>query len=652
MGEGVNTVMQSALDLAARGFRVFPLAPGTKRPAFEGWQDAATTDAARIRQWWSEEAAVVGFTRDGRDVTSTPRFNVGVAGGDGLLILDADEKDGKQGIEAARGLGVAFEGFVVRTTSGGLHEYLRGPDVLNAVAIARGVDIRSAGGYVVGPGSVVDGKPYTVVSANDPRPVPPAVIHSLAARKEDRGSEAPKVELDRPDAVDRAIEYLLDEAPHAVEGQGGDLTTYRVAARLRDFGVSEDTAAELMAEHWNDACSPPWHVEDLKLKVRNAYEYGTRPIGDLHPMADFAGVKVVPPPEPAPEPRRGGRRWFHHGDAPGRIDWLYYQILPKVGTGVLLAESQAGKTFLAIELARSLATGKPFFGEVPDDVGATLFLFAGSEGSGLALRFDALGEAVPLPISACQVGNLSDRDALPKLLDDMRVEAARLDALFGVPVRLIVIETLAASGLLNDENDNSEASRAMANLSTIAREMDALVLTSHHPDKAGKGARGASAIPNSADYVLEITREGNIRELAVTKARDAEQRKLGSFTLLDVTLGTDERGRPITSKTISMGGAITPATRQAAHFEKFVDALGFARADGDAEQLPDGRWGVEWSIAKAAFGEIKGGSRDRSNLKKTFDAAVAWGQQIARVDVVPVGTEKFIVLRAAMENAA
>lgn len=650
MGEDFTTVMQSALDLAARGFRVFPLSPGRKTPAFEGWQQAATLDPARIRQWWSEDAVVVGFTRDGGDVVSTPRFNVGVAGGDGLLVVDADQKHGKQGIAAARDLGVGFDGFVVQTTTGGLHEYLRGPDVLNAVGIAEGVDIRSAGGYVVGPGSVVDGKAYLLVSANDPRPVPPAVIHNLAARKDDRGSEAPKVTPDQPDAVDRAIEYLAD-APLASEGAGGDDTTYKVAARLRDFGISEDMASDLLAEHWNDRCSPPWHVEDLKLKVRNAYEYGTNPIGDQHPMANFAGVTIVPP-EPATATPRAGRHWFHHGEAQGKVDWLYYKILPKVATGVCLAESQAGKTFLLIELARSLATMKPFFGETPDDPGATLFLFAGSEGSGLALRFDALGEAEPLPISACQVSNLADHDALPGLLDDLRQEAARLDALFGIPVRLIVIETLAASGLLNDENDNSEASRAMTNLATIAREMNALVITSHHPDKAGKGSRGASAIPNNADYVMEITRDGNIRELALTKARDAEQRKLGTFTLLDVDLGKDERGRPITSKTISTGAVMSPAVKQSAHFDKFLEAVEWARADGEAEQLPDGRWGVEWSIAKASFAERKGGSRDRSNVKKLFEAAVGWGEQIARVEVVPFGTEKFIVIRAAVESAA
>jgi hypothetical protein len=132
-------------------------------------------------------------------------------------------------------------------------------------------------------------------------------------------------------------------------------------AHLKDYGVSEDMAVDLMAEHWLPRCEFSWPVEDavewLKMKARNAYEYGERPIGDLHPMADFAGVKL-PPAEYSELAPRAGRKWFHHGEGMGRVDWLYYGMLPKVGVGVLLAPSQAGKTFVAIHLAHSLATGQ------------------------------------------------------------------------------------------------------------------------------------------------------------------------------------------------------------------------------------------------------------------------------------------------------
>ena len=143
---GGNELLESALALAARGFRVFPLWPDTKRPAIKGWPDAATTNPEIITRVWNKAA-----------------YNIGVAAGRGLLVLDIDVKNGKEGLASAKALGVSLQGFVVRTPSGGLHVYYRGPDVGNSAGrLGPGLDIRSAGGFVVGPGSTIEGVPYTL----------------------------------------------------------------------------------------------------------------------------------------------------------------------------------------------------------------------------------------------------------------------------------------------------------------------------------------------------------------------------------------------------------------------------------------------------------------------------------------------------------
>ena len=41
-----------AQHLASRGWAVFPLAPGTKRPAIREWEHRATTDPKRIKGCW------------------------------------------------------------------------------------------------------------------------------------------------------------------------------------------------------------------------------------------------------------------------------------------------------------------------------------------------------------------------------------------------------------------------------------------------------------------------------------------------------------------------------------------------------------------------------------------------------------------------
>ena len=68
-------LLRSVLDLAARGWHVFPCAPGGKRPALRGnWQKLATVDPDRVRAWWTRAA-----------------YNIGVACGPSrLLVIDLD----------------------------------------------------------------------------------------------------------------------------------------------------------------------------------------------------------------------------------------------------------------------------------------------------------------------------------------------------------------------------------------------------------------------------------------------------------------------------------------------------------------------------------------------------------------------------------
>ena len=171
-------LIASALACARRGWPVFPLVPGGKRPAVKNWEDRATTDTARIERCWSAGA-----------------WNIGIATGPaGLLVVDLDRpKPGQQrynedgsiytgavGYDAlaaeaggASGLG---ETFTVATPSGGWHLYFTAPAEAGlrntASKLAYLVDTRAHGGYVVAPGSVTDTGAYTAVRTGAAAPLP------------------------------------------------------------------------------------------------------------------------------------------------------------------------------------------------------------------------------------------------------------------------------------------------------------------------------------------------------------------------------------------------------------------------------------------------------------------------------------------------
>ena len=597
MAARVDDKLLWALAMAQRAIGVFPVREGAKFPPLvEGWPDKATTDEAQIRAWWSR----------------WPNANIGVHCRD-HIVIDVDVKNDKPGLASLKALDLDLNTLTVRTPTGGLHVYFSGPNVKNSVgALGPGLDIRSDHGYVLGPGSETDGGSY---KPNGNYPVLPAPA-SLTARFAGR-VPAPLAVVGPAASLDRAVAYLVDAAV-AVEGQGGDQQTFKTACVLKDFGLSEYAAWEAMVDHWNPRCQPPWDEEELETKIRNAYRYGELPAGVNTPEHQFAGIDLPPPPRP-------GRQWFSDEDT---LDleqtWLFHKLLPSAGVGVLVGPSGSGKTFVIAELARCLGTGKAFFGTAPEALGGTAVLFAGTEGSGFAHRLAALGEPKgSLPITYTYVSGLAQRDALDRLLADLVAQQAYMLAKYGVPLRLLVLETLSASGLIEKENDNAQAAQAIANLNTIARSLGLLVIVTHHPPKHGEGTRGADAIPSNSDYVLEINRskKASVREITVTKARAAEERKLGAFSLVEIEIGRDSKDRPVTSMVLSAGDVKAVAReRENKRDVKMVLCIEHTLLDPAARRAEiDGRQMVDFEDVKAEYRE-RSDDKDPNNLRKFYRA--------------------------------
>lgn len=166
-------------------------------------------------------------------------------------------------------------------------------------AIAPKIDIRSSDSYIVGLGSTTPQGTYTLHPGcpRVPAPAPQQLIDLCGAPREKKspinGHVVPP-EIDQEQAKARFIHYLKYEAPLAIEGQGGDQTAFVVAAKGKDFGLSEAETYTLMSEHWNLRCSPSWNADELATKVANAYRYGQKPIGCAAPEVQFSEVVEDP----------------------------------------------------------------------------------------------------------------------------------------------------------------------------------------------------------------------------------------------------------------------------------------------------------------------------------------------------------------------
>jgi len=188
---------------------------------------------------------------------------------------------------------------------------------------------------------------------------PAWVIDLLKAnrgKRRDTRSTAPLAELDRPEAVKKAIEWLQQQAPEAVHGSRG-ITGYRVACRLRDMGLSQEVCLDLLLEHWESA-SLYGTDEDLPEKVDHAYRYATGAWGGALGVAEFEDTTTLPVEGGEAHPRFG--QWvtpFNPAQIPKRA-FVLGTFLAKGYVSGLVSPPGAGKTTLEITMAVALATGR------------------------------------------------------------------------------------------------------------------------------------------------------------------------------------------------------------------------------------------------------------------------------------------------------
>lgn len=220
----VNVMAQSAWAYAQCGCPVFPLRPGTKLPATPNGLKDARTDEAGIAAMFANGAC-----------------NIGLCTGRGLTVIDIDAKN----MSADDVLGQWLQGrvlpetYTVQTPSGGRHYYFRTPpdaDIRNSASkLAKNVDVRGEGGYVVAPPSYTAKGAYTVLKHLPLADAPEWLVAMLkpqdrrglysgrgAGAAPDTGDDAVIAGETLQTWVDARVNQALRAIAHAPEGSRND----------------------------------------------------------------------------------------------------------------------------------------------------------------------------------------------------------------------------------------------------------------------------------------------------------------------------------------------------------------------------------------------------------------------------------------------
>jgi hypothetical protein len=261
---------------------------------------------------------------------------------------------------------------------------------------------------------------------------------------------------------------------------------------------------------------------------------------------------------------------FWHGEIDYRESrpYLVQDCIPEVGHGLIAGQWGTFKTFGAFDLAHSCMSSEPFLGYEIMRRGGVLFIAL--EGSAeVPIRLQGLIEdrgkiegAAPFAwIETCPP--LIGKNAADEICKIAEPVAKEFVSRFGVPLVLIIIDTIiAAAGYTRDgaENDAAAGQAVMNTLKTVARRMKCFAFGIDHFGKTVEtGTRGTSAKEGSADVVIAMLGDRSVggevtnTKLALRKRRGGRNGEEHPFTARKVDMDPDQFGKPMSTLVLDWG---------------------------------------------------------------------------------------------------
>ena len=535
------TPLDAALRYASVfGWAVLPIQPNSKLPASAHGVKDASTDPAQIRAWF-----------EGR-----PDLNVAVAAGraSGLTVFDVDPRNSG---DASWGAWLAMHGpaddGVHQLTAGGGSHYLATYDpAWRSSKLAQGVDLLSDGRYFLVYPSQIAGKKYEWEASSDPSDgiapfkIPPAWSAAYAA-------QAAK----KPERVGDSGGLL------PVGSRNAGLAALAGAMRHHGMGQAEILAALSVANELR--CNPPLPSSELSQIVDSICRYQPDADTALDAATGDAAAEALSIKPPVQldyylEPASG----YLDQSAPAR--WLVKSWVPESGLSMIYGDSGTGKSFLAIDLACCIATGRDWHGHKVSGAGKSVVYLAGEGNFGLRGRVKAWHEANGRPdgLQRLLISNRAiDLDSGPQAAADvLRALKAMVDESTGVA--WILLDTLNAH-MGGDENSAKDARAILSAGSVVGRAYGCSVTFVHHTGlAASQRARGSSAFRAAMDYAILLTADDGIT-LSVTKAKDSEppQPLAARLQRVQLTGWLDEDLEPVRGAVFVVDGVCEPKAKSA-----------------------------------------------------------------------------------------
>ena len=429
-----------------------------------------------------------------------------------------------------------------------------------------------------------------------------------------------------------------------LQGQGDDAYEFIEAGAGREKLVALVKAAQIITSV--DQVTMPERLNPIINEVQTA----TPPAEDI--AKEFESEPPAPAPPTKPPKQINIEHWDSIQDEP--VKWMIDKVLPVGSFSALFGPPGSFKSFIALDIAEAIATGRTWMGNEVSEQGAVLYL-CGEGFGGVGARIKACKQhhqtvdGAPIYVIRHQLNlrsSVEDFNALMIAVENLVTE-------LGIDFKLIIIDTLARAFGGGNENDSSDMGSFISSCGRIQQIVqDCALMILHHSGKdATKGLRGHSSLLGAVDTELELIRfEDSMKGIIRTaKQKDGEDGTRIGFEMVSVELappaGSLQIGDPITSLAVQAsdynesanGGKGNAGAGKNQRLEmscletvvkskgslKYIDGLQRMTVDLEdwrqelrsrmgIDEAGDGKFKTAWSRAKKRLVESKeGGIKDR-----------------------------------------
>lgn len=467
--------------------------------------------------------------------TRTPDANIGiVCGASNLIVIDLDSDEAKQTLwdkadDETRQLFIRAP----RVTTGrGSHIYLLDETNGYSPSVGKngdtGIDIRAGVSYVVAPPSRhANGATYEWANSPSAPLEPPTTWLDSYIRN-------------RYDAPARVYEV----GDKIAQGSRNDQLA-SLAGTMRRRGLTENAIRAALLEENQARCNPPLSDREVETIAHSVSQYAPADVPINDKRTDLATI-ATELKERGDEPKYRFLSVAEINQLPD-IEYLVDGLLPVNGYGIIYGRRGSGKTFEALDLALSIATGTTYHGRTVQQ-GSVAYIM--SEGAaGLKRRIAAWSTHHHHP-------DLSNFYALTQTvhINDPELRAHLDLAIERIPgdTKLLIIDTLARSVSGLDENSSADMTRFVGYIDEIRQRRGIAVIPIHHAGWNEGHERGSTVIGDAADWICKIKRDEDKIIIQTEKVKDDELpaklvlemlpiAETGSVVLVETEPEADER---------------------------------------------------------------------------------------------------------------